>query len=666
MPVELKVLGPVSVRAPHEAGPHHRLTQPLPLALLCYLAVARPRGPHSRDTLMALLWPDADQASARQGLRNALHRIRAGLGDGLILTDGDASVALDGSRLACDALRFEELAAAQKWGEALSLYSGELLQGFHVGTAPEFDRWLDVERVRFREAAAEVAWSLAAELKQRGDLAGASAAARQAYVHSPDDERSLRRFLEALVAAGDRTAAIRAYDEFASRLASDLGAEPSTETRAALRAVRAGANEPVFARTDTIRPPSFGPASEQPGYADSGAPPDAAPPTLERVQPPPRGRRTLTTLLTGALVAAVAITFGVAAFPRRPTAAPVDPRALVPAGADLAAVWRADTTNLRRYLRAQAQLSTAQVPAARVAFTELVEEDPLYAPGWAGLSVALYQSGTNDLPPREAMTKALAAAQRALALDSTLADARLTLIAYDLFWRWDLDAAKRGLDAAIERYPGHSEFYNLLGTWYRFAGDMAASVAVKQENRERDPLSEKYAYQVASSLYWAHRCEEAALVYRRLPAEIRTAHGNVKLYQSLRCEGKEDEAAAALRDAMLVAGDTAMARQLEPPLSPERRAAAVEAVFRKRLAQEFAKRRDRWSPAHWIMLQYGEMKNADSTLIWLDSMYAERATLLHVVPFDPLNDFMRDDPRFQAFLRRLPWLERTETSKVAH
>jgi DNA-binding SARP family transcriptional activator len=665
MPVELKVLGPVSVRGADEAGPHHSLTQPLPLALLCYLALARPRGPHSRDTLVALLWPDADQAGARQGLRNALHRIRAGLGDGLILTEGDASVAVDRSRLACDALRFEDLTAERKWAEALALYSGELLQGFHVGAAPEFERWLDGERVRFREAAAGVGWSLAAELKQRGDLAGASSAAHQAHALSPDDERSLRRLLDALVAAGDRTAAIRAYEEFASRLASDLDAEPSAETQAALRAVREGANEPVFARAPTTPPASPAAITNEQPQSEPGEPPDAPAATLRLVPPPPRARRTLTAFLGGGLVAvAAAIALVVAASGGRPAAEPVDIRALVPAGADLAAVWRADSTNLRRYLRAQAHLKSAEVSAARVAFTELVDEDPLYAPGWAGLSVALYQSGTNDMPPREAMAKALAAAQRALALDSTLADARLTLIAYDLFWRWDLESAKRGLDAAIERYPGHSEFYNLLGTWYRFKGDMAASLEVKEANRERDPLAEKYAYQVASSLYWAHRCEEAALVYRRLPAELRSARGNVKLYQSLRCEGKEDEAAAALRDAMIVAGDTALARQLEPPLSPERRAAAVEAVFRKRLAQEFAKRRERWSPAHWIMLQYGEMQNADSTLIWLDSMLVERATLLHVVPTDPLNDFMRDDPRFQAFLRRLPWLERTDEPPV--
>jgi hypothetical protein len=55
------------------------------------------------------------------------------------------------------------------------------------------------------------------------------------------------------------------------------------------------------------------------------------------------------------------------------------------------------------------------------------------------------------------------------------------------------------------------------------------------------------------------------------------------------------------------------------------------------------------------MILYAELGNRDSTLVWLDSMYVERAMMLDVVPFDPMMDFLRDDSRFQEFLRRLPW-----------
>jgi hypothetical protein len=63
------------------------------------------------------------------------------------------------------------------------------------------------------------------------------------------------------------------------------------------------------------------------------------------------------------------------------------------------------------------------------------------------------------------------------------------------------------------------------------------------------------------------------------------------------------------------------------------------------------------------MVQYAELGNHDSTLVWLDSMYVERAMMLHVVPFDPLMDFLRDDPRFQTFLRRLPWIPQSTTTR---
>jgi adenylate cyclase len=333
----------------------------------------------------------------------------------------------------------------------------------------------------------------------------------------------------------------------------------------------------------------------------------------------------------------------------------VESRALDPTGADLPARWRADSTHLAQYLRAHTELDDIDVPGARASFQRLVEEAPFYAPGWSGLSVALYRSGGNDIPPKQAMPRALEAAKRALALDSTLAEPLETLIAYDMWGRWDMEGAKRRIDAAIARFPAHAEFYNLLGTWHRFHGDFDASFDVKVENNARDPLSTRYAYQIAASLYWAHRCSEGVTAYRRLPAELRAARDNLMLYRLFRCQGKEAEAAEAMRAAMIQQGDSALARRLEGPLTPAQRKRAVQAGFRKELERQLARRKSGWSAPEKIMLQYAEMQNADSTLAWLDSMYVDRSMMIMVVPTDPLNDFLRDDPRFQAYLERLTW-----------
>lgn len=184
---------------------------------------------------------------------------------------------------------------------------------------------------------------------------------------------------------------------------------------------------------------------------------------------------------------------------------PENVTALDPFAAVLADRWRADTTYLAAYLRARAELTEAEALQARFSFEALAKEAPLYAPGWAGLGVALYQSGFEDMPPEQAMPRAIAAANRALALDATLPDAIETQIAYDLFYRWDLTSASRRLDTAIARYPDYPEFYNLLATWHRFRGELDAALDIKERNAERDPLLPRYAYQIAQSLYFAHR-----------------------------------------------------------------------------------------------------------------------------------------------------------------
>src|SRR5687768_17252806 len=71
------------------------LAQPKRLALLAFLATARPRGFVSRDSLLALFWPESDEERARNSLRQALHHLRRSLGDASIVGRGDREVGVD-------------------------------------------------------------------------------------------------------------------------------------------------------------------------------------------------------------------------------------------------------------------------------------------------------------------------------------------------------------------------------------------------------------------------------------------------------------------------------------------------------------------------------------------------------------------------------------------
>jgi Tfp pilus assembly protein PilF len=140
------------VRGAGDPPTSSRVSQPRLVGLLCYLALARPRGLHARDTLVALLWPDHDEARGRKALRNALHGLRQQVGDGVIISAGDQLVGLDTNRITCDA---HELERGNWRDDPLSnvpfdVHDVEPLQGFHVRGTAAFEHWLSNERDRLR------------------------------------------------------------------------------------------------------------------------------------------------------------------------------------------------------------------------------------------------------------------------------------------------------------------------------------------------------------------------------------------------------------------------------------------------------------------------------------------------------------------------------------
>lgn len=239
------MLGAIDLRGAEGGQLHTVLAQPKRLALLAYLAAATPRAFHCRDTLLALLWPDLNQEHARAALRQALYVLRGTLGDSVLVACGDAVIGLDHSRLCCDVMAFDRAIDAGNRVEAMSLYGGELLAGFHVSGAPEFERWLDNERARLAASAATAAWVLTDCEERRGNLIGALEWARRLLSLDRDDERALRRVVSLLDRLGDRMAALRAYHEFARRIAADYEMEPTPETDALISAIRFPVCQPV-------------------------------------------------------------------------------------------------------------------------------------------------------------------------------------------------------------------------------------------------------------------------------------------------------------------------------------------------------------------------------------------------------------------------------------
>jgi DNA-binding SARP family transcriptional activator/TolB-like protein len=275
--IQLRLLGAIDLRGADGASIDPILTRPKRLALLTYLAVARPRGFHRRDALLPLFWYELSDARARASLSQALYVLRQGAGTEVIATRGSDEVGVDPAQVWSDVAEMDAALEAGDAERALALYGGDFLPGFAIADAPDFERWVDGERRRLRAAATDAAWTLAGRAEAAGQASAALRWARRAVALGPHDEAAVRRLLRLLDGAGDRAGAIDAYERYARTVYEELGTRPSTETQALIREIRGC----------TAAPPAgtAPPASEAALSADAAPPASEAAPTADAAPP---------------------------------------------------------------------------------------------------------------------------------------------------------------------------------------------------------------------------------------------------------------------------------------------------------------------------------------------------------------------------------------------
>lgn len=242
--VRLHVLGRMDLTGSDGSEQRFMLSQPKPLAVLVYLAVAKPLGFHRSDELLRMFWPEITTVRERQALSQTLHVLRESLGSDAIDSRGSEEIRLRERVVWCDAIEFDRALAAGESDDATSLYAGDFLSGFFLPDAPEFERWMSRERSALRNRAAAAAWLQSVREQERGNRAAASAWALRAVDLAPYDESALRRLMELLDRLGDRSGAVRAFNQFASRLERDLSLAPSAETIAVFTALRVQGDGP--------------------------------------------------------------------------------------------------------------------------------------------------------------------------------------------------------------------------------------------------------------------------------------------------------------------------------------------------------------------------------------------------------------------------------------
>ncbi len=216
------------------------------LALLVYLSLEE--RPIAREALAAMFWPEFSQQNAFANLRRNLSSLVTAL-PGNWLSASHESIALANPANAwIDVKAYCQHAQAVKEGvelikngeEALSLYCGPFLEGFNLPDCPEFDDWQTFHRESYQKECGMVLEQLvrAQANLQRWETAVDNA--RRWVALDKLNEPAQQALIESLAQAGQRSTALRQYEEYARLLKDELDQKPGPEAAGLYETIRSG------------------------------------------------------------------------------------------------------------------------------------------------------------------------------------------------------------------------------------------------------------------------------------------------------------------------------------------------------------------------------------------------------------------------------------------
>jgi predicted ATPase/DNA-binding SARP family transcriptional activator len=222
------------------------------LALLIYLVIEVDR-PHTRESLLGLLWPEHSTAAAQNNLRVTWSQLQKSLektqedGPPYLLANRLDLQFNPLSRYELDVRLFRNLIeacrihvhpgqpedcaeCAARLVQAMKLVRGPFLDGFSLPDCPAFDEWLLVQRERLHLQIIATTEQLASFYERGGQLSEAERSIRRLLEYDPLSESAYRQLMRVLARADQRGAALDAYETCRRVLATELGLAPAVET----------------------------------------------------------------------------------------------------------------------------------------------------------------------------------------------------------------------------------------------------------------------------------------------------------------------------------------------------------------------------------------------------------------------------------------------------
>jgi DNA-binding SARP family transcriptional activator/TolB-like protein/Tfp pilus assembly protein PilF len=284
-------------------------------------------------------------------------------------------------------------------------------------------------------------------------------------------------------------------------------------------------------------------------------------------------------------------------------------------------------------------------------FANALHADPTFALAYSAMGDAFAQLGyINALAPTDAFPKARAAAERALALDSSLAEPRATLAFVAMYYDYDWAAAERGFRSAIAANPSYATAHEWFGLYLAAMGRFDEARHEEAKAQELDPLSIAVTGTAGFVDYYAGNTVEAT---RKLRGALRVDPayplGHFYLGRVYQQTGNMDSALAEYRA-------TGPLRTWGPTVVAEGNVlgmAGRPAESLVALARMDSISKTHYVTAYGFALVHAALNHPDSAFAWLDRGYEERTNWMVWLNRDPRWTPIRKDPRFAAMTARL-------------
>ncbi|UCF05843.1 MAG: protein kinase [bacterium] len=289
-------------------------------------------------------------------------------------------------------------------------------------------------------------------------------------------------------------------------------------------------------------------------------------------------------------------------------------------------------------------------------FEQAIEKDPSYAEAYAGIADSYYiLSFYGYLPSREAIPIARENALKALEINDTIAEAHSALGMIYQYHDWDGSAAERKFRRALELNPNYSPAHYWYAAMLSLTDRDEEMLRENERAIEVDPLSVQAHTMHGWCLLGRLKLDQAEEKLKRaleLNPDFVLAHW--LLGQTYCLMSKDDEAIAELRKAVELSsrnpwilstlgfvygkmGRTAEARE-------------VLTELRERSDHEYVQ-------SYYFAYVHAGLGELEETLTWLEKAYEAHEQWLIVIGafgvMEPGFKTFQDDPRFQAFIRKI-------------